>query len=556
MDAVVLAAVVRELAACLPGSRVDKVYQPAAETLTLKLWGRQGEHRLLFSAAAGQATLHLTNRRFPNPPAPPRFCQLLRNRLSQLQTVEQAEGERVVRLGFLDSEGRAVILMVELFGVAGNLVLLDDQERIIDALKRVTDGERIILPGKPYPPLPVSERIPFAEATAHLPASARDLEPFLAWVKQNLTAVTPLALAALAAGIQRKIPPTQLLADYTERMHDQTALPALGIWRGKPVLVPFPHPELDITELESFASMNLALDAYGDAAEKHPGRGSLAADLEKTLKRQRKRLQQRLGKLDQEALAVEKEEQFCQWGSLLLANLYQLKKGQPETRLENYFLDPPLPASIPLDPKKSPQDNAAAYFHQAKKCRRGREHIQRRILETEAELQWLDLLDLAMEEATAAGDWELIRGELVEAGVLREQAGRRHYRSSADLQAQLRQSVTPGGYRLFWGKNPRSNDYVSRQLTARDDLWFHAQGLPGCHLVLKRDGRAGEVPEQDRYFAASLAGGYSRGRHDHRVEVIQALGSAVRKPKGARPGLVTVDQFSTLLVAPRRLEEE
>lgn len=556
MDAVVLAAVVRELAAWLPGSRVDKVYQPAAETLILKLWGRQGEHRLLFSAAAGQTNLHLTNRRFPNPPAPPRFCQLLRNRLSQLQTVQQAEGERVVRLGFLDSEGGPTVLVVELFGVAGNLVLLDDQDRIIDALKRVSDGERVILPGKPYPPLPLSERILFAEASAHLPAAAWELEPFLAWVKQTLAAVTPLALAALAAGMQRKIPPTQLLADYAERMRDQTALPALGVWKGKPVLVPFPHPELDITELESFASMNLALDAYGEAIEKHPGRGSLAADLEKTLKRQRKRLLQRLEKLHQEELAVEKEEQYSQWGSLLLANLYQLKKGQPETRLENYFLDPPQPARIPLDPKKSPQENAAAYFHQAKKCRRGREHIQRRILETQAELQWLDLLDLAMDEATESGDWELIRGELVEAGVLREQAGRKQHRSNADLQAQLRHSITPGGYRLFWGKNPRSNDYVSRQLTSRDDLWFHAQGLPGCHLVLKRDGRAGEVPEQDRYFAAALAAGYSRGRNDHRVEVIQALGSAVRKPKGARPGLVTVDQFSTMLVVPRRLEGE
>lgn len=556
MDAVVLAAVVRELAACLPGSRVDKVYQPAAETLILRLWGRQGDHRLLVSVAAGQATLHLTSRRWPNPPAPPRFCQLLRNRLSILLTVEQAEGDRLVRFRCLDSEGRAVTLVVELFGAAGNLVLLDEQGLIIDALKRVGEAERLVLPGKPYPPLPASDRIPFAAASLQLPPAAGHPQTFLAWVKQNLTAVTPMALAALAAGLQQGRAPQELLDDYARRMGSETALPALGVWQGKPVLVPFPHPELEITELQSFGSMNLALEAYAQAVEQHPGRGSLGSEIQKSITRSRKRLRQRMEKLQQEQRGLEKEQEYSQWGSLLLANLYQLKKGQPEARLDNYFLDPPRADCIPLDPKKSPQDNAAAYFHQAKKCKRGRDHIERRILETQEELQWLDGVELAMEEASEAADWEALRGELVEAGMLREGSARSHRPSAPDLLAALRQSLSPGGYRLFWGKNPRTNDYVSRQLTARDDLWYHAQGLPGCHLVLKRDGRSGEIPEQDRYFAASLAAGYSRGRNDHRVEVIEASGAAVRKPKGARPGLVTVDSYTSLLVAPRRLEEQ
>lgn len=556
MDAVVLKAVVRELADCLPGARVDKVYQPAAETLILRLWNRQGEQRLLLSAAAGQATLHLTTRRFPNPPAPPRFCQLLRNRLGRLVTVEQEGTERVVRLQFVDGDGNPLTLVVELFGAAGNLLLLDKQGMIIDALKRVSDGERLVLPGKPYPPLLAAGRILFSEAADHLPADARRLEPFLAWVKQNLTAVSPLALAALASGMQQGMDPKTLLADYARRMVDPAALPALGLWKGRAVLVAFPHSELEISELQGFATMNQALEAYAEIAEKHPGRGSLAAELAKLVKRSRQRLQVRLDKLHQEERMVEKEEEFGQWGSLLLASLYQLKKGQNEARLENYFLDSPQPVLIPLDPKRSPQENAAGYFQKAKKCRRGREHIRRRLLETEEELQWLDGIDLALEEASEAADWESIRGELVEAGMLQEQPGRSQRRSGQDLQAGLRQGLSPGGYRLFWGKNPRTNDYVSRQLTARDDLWFHAQGLPGCHLVLKRDGRAGEIPEQDRLFAAALAAGYSRGRNDHRVEVIQASGSAVRKPKGARPGLVTVQEFNTLLVVPRRLEED
>jgi predicted ribosome quality control (RQC) complex YloA/Tae2 family protein len=291
-------------------------------------------------------------------------------------------------------------------------------------------------------------------------------------------------------------------------------------------------------------------------AESHPGRGSLAAELTKLVRRSRKRLQARLEKLHQEELALEQEESFSQWGSLLLANLHQLRKGATEARLENYFLDPPQPVNIPLDPKASPQENAAAWFRKARKCRRGREHVQRRLQESAEEAQWLDGVELALEEASSAADWELIRAELVEAGLLLEPKGGRPRRPATDLQTSLHHTLSPGGYRLFWGKNPRTNDHVSRQLTASDDLWFHAQGLPGCHLVLKRDGRGGEIPQKDRLFAAALAAGYSRGRNDSRVEVIQALGSAVRKPKGARPGLVTVEEFSTVLVSPRRLEQD
>jgi predicted ribosome quality control (RQC) complex YloA/Tae2 family protein len=108
---------------------------------------------------------------------------------------------------------------------------------------------------------------------------------------------------------------------------------------------------------------------------------------------------------------------------------------------------------------------------------------------------------------------------------------------------------------VLWGRNNRSNDEISTRRTANEDLWFHVHNQPGCHLVLKRGERKGELPREDIVFAAALAAGYSRGRHDHKVEVMVAEGKAVHKPKGVRPGLVTVNAYRTLLVAPLRLEE-
>ena len=129
-------------------------------------------------------------------------------------------------------------------------------------------------------------------------------------------------------------------------------------------------------------------------------------------------------------------------------------------------------------------------------------------------------------------------------------------RSRAKVAEPVRRAVSPSGFELVWGKNPRGNDYVSCKLAQRDDLWFHVWQKPGCHLVLRRAGRPGEIPAEDIEYAASLAAGYSSARVDNQVEVMMALGKAVHKPKGARPGLVTVDPYETVRVSPLRLPEE
>jgi len=160
-----------------------------------------------------------------------------------------------------------------------------------------------------------------------------------------------------------------------------------------------------------------------------------------------------------------------------------------------------------------------------------------------------------LEEAEGNAELEAVRQELTAAGMLQSRPEPARRSRAAEPQEQLRSAVTPGGYKLLWGKNNRSNDYVSRQLTGPDDLWFHARDLPGCHLVLKKGERGGEVLESDLLHAAAIAAAYSRGKDDGKVEVMITEGKWVKKPKGARPGLVTVERYRTIVVRPRRPEE-
>jgi predicted ribosome quality control (RQC) complex YloA/Tae2 family protein len=223
-----------------------------------------------------------------------------------------------------------------------------------------------------------------------------------------------------------------------------------------------------------------------------------------------------------------------------------------EVVLQNYYLQPPESQSISLDPLLSPQQNAEKYFWRFKKGKRGQEHSQRRLDETQSELEWLQQLDYQLKDAVKNSDIEEIAAELREAGLLKDK-NRLH--SKRTLQpSKPHEAVSPSGFRVLWGRNNRQNDEISTRVLKKGDFWFHVQGAPGAHVVLKVDQSQLELTDEDLSYAASLAAGYSKSREDHKVKVMITEAGSVHKPKGAKPGLVNVLQYKTLIVKPLRLD--
>ena len=211
--------------------------------------------------------------------------------------------------------------------------------------------------------------------------------------------------------------------------------------------------------------------------------------------------------------------------------------------------------TVELDTKTTPQENAERYFKLYRKAKRSGDHHARRLQDTQEEQEWLDQVELSLEEAVSGDDLYQVQLELETAGMLKQTKGQLGRRQAVKPEDQLYKAVSPGGWQLLWGKNSRTNDYVSRNMTGPKDLWFHTKGMPGSHVVLKCGDSIDKVSEEDVHYAASFAAGYSKGRDDSKVEVIVAKGRDVKKPKGARPGLVTVDSYHTVMVAPARLPE-
>jgi predicted ribosome quality control (RQC) complex YloA/Tae2 family protein len=558
MDTFFIEAVVLELARELPRARVNKVHQPNGDDIILRLWTGRKDLRLLLSTSPTLSRIHLTEKAWPNPFTPPRFCQLLRSRLSVLTRIEQVPGERVVKISFRGKDG-TLDLMAELVGRQSNIVLVDSRGKIVDALKRAPGGEgrsREILPGRPY-------RLPdrhcpifLGEGSVRVPEEVREGADFKRWLLANVSPMSPLAAADLAAAVVGGLSPEGALALFRETWLQGKFIPLQGDLLGKRIISALAPRWISLDNRQEFSSLSEAADDFYYPRAFGEGDVGDRAELEIAVRKGLKRLASRMRKIEAEQKGKEDFEHQRRLAEILLANLRLVRKGMTRVTVADYFQDPPAQVTITLDPSLSPQENAEHYFKGFKKDKRGVDHIARRLEETAQETGWLEGVALALEEAETPGELAAVREELESADLIRPAPRLVARRSGGEAKPQVGSTTSPGGYQLFWGKNNRSNDYVTRRLTGPEDLWFHAHNLPGSHLVLRKGEKKGDIPKEDIEFAASLAAGHSRGKNDGKVEVMVTEGKWVRKAKGLPPGMVLVDRFRTLIVPPRRMERE
>lgn len=550
MDLPFVEAVVCELRPRLVGAVVSKVYQPGSRDIVLRFWTGRETLQLLISVDPRASRLHLVTARLPNPPVPPRFCQLLRAHLARLLSVERIPGERIVRLEFTGLDGAGHwCLVAELLGSRANLLLLDSDGNLVDSLLRTAADSRGLAHGQAYRSPPGLSRHDLEEGLPPLPQPGEDLRD---WLLATITPMTPLLATDIAAGVASGLEADELLATLRRQWCARDFRPILGVIGQHFVLSAFSPWFLKLESIRSFVSPSAAAEAfYAEEVQNELFAGG-RQELTRCVARQLARLDRRMQLIESEARRTVDCERLREFGDLLLANLRRMQRGMASIEVLDWFADPPQLVSVPLDPLLTPQENAERFFVRYRKAKRGLEHMTRRREETRIEREWLEGMTLALEEARKPGELVALRTELVAAGLLPAPRGPQR---RLPVAAPLRRAVSPGGYQLVWGKSNRGNDEVSRRLATPDDLWFHARGIPGCHLLLRREGRKGPVPDADQHYAAALAAGYSRGRYDAKVEVMVAEARSVRPLPGGPPGLVTVERHRSLLVAPQRLDE-
>jgi len=566
LDAICLTAVIGELRDALIGGKIDKIYQPNSDEVLLTVRGNREHVRLLLSASASHPRPQLTKLNRENPDSPPMFCMLLRKHLMGGKILEliQPPMERVCELLLetIDELGDRVErrLVLECMGHRSNLILLDQDGRIIDCLRRIAGdlsaGQRQILPGMFYRLPPPQQKLnPLSCDESQLNAVFASAPPEREGdrlILDTFNGISPMLAREICfrAGNQ----PAQLYIHFLKLIVDvkeKNFTPYMLLREGKPADFSFLPilqygPESEPRRYDSFSDLLDDFYASREQTERAKQRGQ---DLIKTTTNARDRTARKLANQRTELAATGQRERLRELGDIITSNLYHMEKGMRTLRAVDFYDPETAEIDIPLDPLKTPQQNAARYYKDYNKAKTAQEMLTIQIEKGERELEYLASV---LENITLAeGDRDLqeIRQELVETGYLKraKQSGKKE-KKQVSKPMEFRSS---SGLRISVGKNNAQNDLLTTKSAFKSDIWLHTQKIHGSHVILWTEGR--EPDEQSVTQAAILAAYFSQARESGRVPVDYTPVKYVKKPVGAKPGMVTYSTYRTAYVTP---EEE
>lgn len=526
LDALCLAAALREVEEAVVGGRIDRIAQPGPHDVVLSVRGNTGNVKVLLSADPAHPRMHLTSLERENPASPPMFCILLRKHLSgaRILSIDQPFMERTVTIALEstnelgDKVSRSLVL--EAMGRHADLLLLDGDGRIIDCTRKVegdlATGARQLLPGLFYhAPEPRFGVPPLLERELRFRGEAGEL-----------------------AG------PIQAMWDTVK---EYPSTPVLLVRDGKPVDFSF-LPILQYgpqTESREYPSFGALLDEFYAAKEQTERVRRRGDDLLRTVKSARERTARKLENQRIELAATQDRERLRQLGDILTTNLHLLERGRATVRLQDYY-DPELrEVEIKIDPLLTPQQNAAKYYKDYNKAKNAEAALTVQIEKGENDLAYLDSVLEALALAEGERDLQEIRQELTDSGYLKKRGGKGKEKRVSGREMEFR---TDGGLRVSVGKNNTQNDLLTTKKAGKWDWWFHTQKIHGSHVILWTEG--GEPDALSVAQAAALAAWFSQGREAGKVPVDYTQVRYVKKPTGAKPGMVVYTTYQTMWVEP------
>lgn len=544
---------------------IDKLYQPSSDELVFLLRKKGFAKRLYITARQGQARVQFSETRPENPETPPNFCMVARKHFSgaKLVSVKQYEFERLIELTFetTDELGDRVQnrIICELIGNKSNIILVGKDGKIIDAVRRsdISEEGRIIHSGAVY-------RYP--DLQDKLSPCDTDADTIVKDVKNYPDMMLSSALLKVIGGtsplICREIAYRTFGNDISVGDADEDMLKkGIGdmlceyLSQGKPTMLllkdgtPFDFSYTDIFQygdtydkkyFEDYAQL---LDAFYLERDNAARIKRMSLDINKLvnnlLSRANKRMQIRKAELEKSR----NRDDLRIKGELIKANIHLIKTGDSVAKVPDFYDENLREVSIPLDVSLSPAMNAAKYFKEYKKCCAAAGCLGELIEKDEKETEYLNSVLESLERCESAADIAQIKSELENEGYVKQKARKRSNKESK-ININYLQSVE--GYKIAVGKNNIQNDYITTRLASKNDLWFHTKAVHGSHVVVFCNGNP--VSDETVMFAARLAAKNSKAKNSTNVAVDYTPIKYVKKPSGARTGMVIYTTNKTVYV--------
>ena len=552
-DGITTCAMVRELNEKIYMGKIEKVYQPEADELVFNIHTKTGNCKLFASAGSAHARVHFIEENPVNPPAPLAFCMLLRKHLQggRIIAIEQKGSERIIEISIetLNELGFTVSkkLIFEIMGKHSNIILTDiSTGKIIDSIKRVSfDVNRVrqILPGMIYQYPPEQDKIPFGEITGEqldsLPADGKT-------ILRSVGGISPAFAEELAEHVSSR---SEYFFGVKDGILDGTSGNAFVYLDEKEAPVDFyPVPLKCLKEscktLE-FSSLSAAMEFYFNKKESSNKGRQKSHDLIRSVNTALDKMYLKKKRLSEDLLKAENSEDLRLYGELLTANIHLIKPGMKSVDVVNYYDGSTV--TIPLDVKQSPAKNAQHYFKKYGKAKTAVKEKQIQLEENDGEIKYLESVLAFLENTDDVDEIESIRNELVETGYVRRRKQQGGFKEKKYKPAPHRYTLS-NGMTVLVGKNNKENDYLTFNTAGNRDIWLHTKDIPGSHVIVQSSGQ--DLDEKAIFEAAAIAAYHSKARTSENVPVDYVPVKYVKKPAGAKPGMVIFTNNRTVWVNP------
>ena len=580
LDGTLLRQIRHELESCLIGARIDKIHQFSREEMIFVLRLPQPTEdgsrtvKLYLSAGADSPRIHLTSASFENPKSPPMFCMLMRKYLGSAKLIEirQIGLDRILHLVFetRNEMGDLIQLTVaiEIMGRHSNIILIDETGRVIDSIKRIDDtmsSVRPILPGVRYTLPPAQDKLDLIDVTPEqIEQRLRNGKdtPLSKALLSAVQGVSPIVCREIANYVF--LGDDRVISEMTENHFDRLRFFLTKVidyaknYTGTPTSVidsrkkPMDFSFMDIHQYggsmftRTYDTYSQLLDDFYTQRDNIQRMRHRSADLLKVLANTADRIARKLSLQQKELADCSDRETWKIYGDLINANLYSIQKGDRTATLVNFYDENQAEVTIPLDPRKTPAQNAQKYYGEYRKADTAEKKLRELIEEGQQEAIYIDSVFDALTRAQTNDELSAIRAELAEQGYLRKKGPAPKKGKETKLAPKRYRS--DDGFLILVGRNNVQNDQLTLKDARGRDVWFHTKNIPGSHTIVVSDGQ--EVPDSTLNQAAIIAAANSKAADSAQVPVDYTLIKNVKKPRGAKPGMVIYVNYQTAYVTP------
>ena len=576
LDGIVLSNIVNELKSSILGGRIDKIYQPEKDEIVISVRSLGNNHKLLLTANSSYPRIHFIKANKSNPLQPPMFCMLMRKHIGNGKIIDivQPNFERILEMHIESANEMGDIsvkkLIIEIMGKHSNIILVNDENNILDSVKHISydkSSVRQVLPGKIYSRPPSQNKVSPMELNIDgfmLAVENMKNQKIQSIIYKSYNGISPIVSSEICtrANVDTDIAGENLEKDETNLIYNEfekikediqkcNYTPHV-VYDDNSKIIAFSSIEMQLYKSNTkkyFDSVSELLEFFYDEKDIIYRTSQKTQDLRKLVQLSIERCLKKKDIYAKTLKEVANREKLKVCGELITSNIHNIQQGLESFATQNFYSENLEEITITLEPNLTPAENAQKYFKLYNKQKRSFLALQDQITQNEKDIIYLDSTITFLNGTLTEADIEEVRQELFEEGILKKRVSK-----SKKPQKQAKPKplhyVSSDNFDIYVGKNNKQNDALTMQFASNNDMWLHTKDIAGSHIIIKSEGK--EIPNTTLTEAATLAAFYSKGKDSSLVPVDYTQKRFVKKPNGAKPGMVIYETYKTAFVTPHK----